>query len=153
LANLFVDSSALAKRYTHEIGTVWVRSWTKSSAGNLIIIGELALVEVFSVFARRAYDGDLTPNSAERFRRIFSAHIRDEYSVIGINGALLASAQTLVTHHIGLGLRALDAIQLACALRAQITLQQPVTFVSADVKLLNAAVAEGFKVDNPNQHP
>jgi hypothetical protein len=42
---------------------------------------------------------------------------------------------------------------LACALNAQATLQQPVTFVSADVKLLNAAVVEGFTIDNPNQHP
>lgn len=117
------------------------------------MIGELALVEIFSVFARREYDGDLTPNSAERFRNIFSAHVRDEYSVIGVNGTLIASAQILVTNHIALGLRSLDAIQLACALRAQTTLQQPITFVSADVKLLKAAISEGFTTDNPNNYP
>ena len=73
--------------------------------------------------------------------------------MIGINGELIASAQALVTQHVALGLRTLDAIQLACALRAQTTLQQPITFVSADVKLLNAAIAEGFATENPNNHP
>lgn len=152
MATFFVDTSALAKRYTNEIGSSWVRSWTKTSSANLLIIAELTLVEMFSVFARRDYDGEVTSNSAERLRRVFLVHVRDEYSVMGINGVLRASAQTLVTKHVALGLRTLDAVQLASALHAQTVLQQPVTFVSADKKLLKVADVEGFLTDDPNLH-
>ncbi|MEZ4672160.1 MAG: hypothetical protein R3E39_29995 [Anaerolineae bacterium] len=51
------------------------------------------------------------------------------------------------------GLRTLDSLQLACALQAQIVLGNPITFISADINLLTAADAEGFGVDNPNNHP
>lgn len=152
MTTFFVDTSALAKRYTNEIGSSWVRGWAKASYSNLIIIAELTLVEIFSVFARRGYVGDVTANSAERLRRVFLTHVRDEYSVISINGALLASSQVLVTKHVALGLRTLDAIQLASALRAQIVLQEPVTFISADKRLLKAAAVEGFLADDPNLH-
>jgi predicted nucleic acid-binding protein len=115
LAAFFVDSSALAKRYTNEAGTTWVRSWTRTSAGNLIVISELALVELFSTLARRQYTGDITPRTADRLRNVFLAHVRDDYSVIDINGSLIAVAQTLVTKHVALGLRTLDASSFARA--------------------------------------
>jgi predicted nucleic acid-binding protein len=153
LASFFVDTSALAKRYTSEIGTGWVRSWTRVSNGNTIIISDLALVEMFSVIARREYDGDMTASTAERFRRVFSLHVRDEYLVMRTSSAQLSVAQRLVTTHVGLGLRALDAIHLATALHIQTTLGQSLTFVSADKKLLATAIAEGFKTDDPNLHP
>jgi predicted nucleic acid-binding protein len=153
LALFFVDSSALAKRYTNEIGTRWVRSWISASAGNKIAISELALVEMFSVFARRAYEGDMTTSTAERFRNIFLLHVRSEYLVIRTKGAQLAAAQKLVTTHVALGLRSLDAIQLASALEAQIALGLPLTFVSADKKLRAAAATEGFKTEDPNLYP
>jgi uncharacterized protein len=153
LALFFVDSSALAKRYTNEIGTGWVRSWISASAGNKITISELALVEIFSVFARRAYEGDMTASTAERFRNVFLRHVGEEYLVIRTRGAQLAVAQKLVTTYVALGLRSLDAIQLASALEAQIVLGSPLTFVSADKKLRAAATAEGFKTEDPHLHP
>lgn len=54
-------------------------------------------------------------------------------------------------------LRADDALHLACtlAVREAIERQQlsVLVFVAADNALLAAAVAEGFPVDNPLQHP
>ncbi len=153
MANIFVDTSALAKRYTNEVGSQWIRTTLRSTSENLVIISELALVELFSVLARREHDGDIKASSTARLRNIFLAHVRDEYSPIRIDGVLIARAQDLVTKHVALGLRSLDAIQLACAQRAQTALQQPVIFISADAKLLNAAAAEGFTTDDPNHHP
>jgi hypothetical protein len=63
---------------------------------------------------------------------------------------ILYSARQLVRKY---PLRTLDAIQLACALRSSVVLKRAIVFVSADNNLLAAAVAEGFKIDNPNLHP
>jgi predicted nucleic acid-binding protein len=67
--------------------------------------------------------------------------------------SLLADAMLLARAH---GLRAYDAVQLAAALQASHIYQTgslgPVTLVSADQTLNNAAVAEGMDVDDPNRH-
>ena len=54
-------------------------------------------------------------------------------------------------------LRAYDAVQLASALRVQLDLAQteatPLTFLTADDRLIAIAQAEGLLTDNPNHHP
>jgi predicted nucleic acid-binding protein len=50
-------------------------------------------------------------------------------------------------------LRTLDAIQFACAQRAAKLLALPMIFVTSDSNLLSAAAAEGWTIDNPNNHP
>lgn len=71
---------------------------------------------------------------------------------IAVNGeCILCRYQCfLLDQHI---LRALDAIQLACAVYARDLLDEPMTVLSADNNLLLAAAAEGFGTDNPNNHP
>jgi predicted nucleic acid-binding protein len=49
--------------------------------------------------------------------------------MIALDEPVLASARNLASKH---ALRALDAIQLACALRAVALLSEPMTFVSGD---------------------
>ncbi|MDZ4766916.1 MAG: hypothetical protein SGI73_20445 [Chloroflexota bacterium] len=50
-------------------------------------------------------------------------------------------------------LRTLDALQLASALVATNFLPDAPIFISADLKLLAAASAEGLPTDDPNAHP
>ena len=76
--------------------------------------------------------------------------MRREYLVVNIDMSILSSAASLIDRHT---LRTLDAIQLACAVDAVKSLREPITFISADNNLLKVATAEGFTVDNPNQHP
>ena len=59
---------------------------------------------------------------------------------------------------IGVSTRTLDTIQLAAAdtVREQINKLTPLpkfTFVTADTKLLRAAIAYGLVVENPENHP
>jgi predicted nucleic acid-binding protein len=67
--------------------------------------------------------------------------------------AIVDSAGALLERH---PLRSYDAIHLATALAAQQSFQQrgltPLTFLSADDRLNEAASAEGLAVDNPNRH-
>jgi uncharacterized protein len=153
LAVYFADTSALAKRYLNEPGTRWVRGWIRQSASNSIIISELAMVEMFSLIARRELEGDITPSSAQRRRQAFLYHAANYYRVIRVTNQTFIQSRDLVTRHVALGLRTLDAIQLACAQTALNVIQLPIVFISADDKLLKSASAEGLTTDDPKLHP
>src|SRR2546421_104043 len=57
LRTLFIDTSALAKRYLSEVGSTWVRSVTAPAAGHVVIIAGVTVVEMFSLLARRGREG------------------------------------------------------------------------------------------------
>ncbi|MBN1285627.1 MAG: type II toxin-antitoxin system VapC family toxin [Anaerolineae bacterium] len=147
----FFDSSALAKVYVVETGSPWVKSLLHPAAGNTAIISELAVVELSSLFNRRRREGTLTRTQVRRLLDTVFTHIEvKKYLVIPLDSRVCALAHDLPNRH---PLRALDALQLASALQAAATLDAPVSFVSADNRLLTIAAAEGFTTDNPNAHP
>lgn len=150
----FFDSSALLKRYITEHGTVWVRSITSPSAGHTIIIAQITQVEICSGVARRRREGLVPPRTAQAIRLLLHRHVKREYMVIEVTVPIIQSAEDLLDTH---PLRAYDTIQLASALAANSRLTgavlMPLVFVSADVRLLTAAIAEGLTVDNPNAYP
>lgn len=146
----FVDTSAVAKRYIIETGSSWVLSWIEPPAGNVITVSKLTFVEMRSVLARRVREQLFTLTQANLLWTDFTAHISLEYLVVPLDDRVIRVAEQLVARHT---LRTLDAMQLACALEAQLLLSDPVTFISADNNLLVAATAEGLATDNPNLHP
>jgi hypothetical protein len=150
VSNFFVDSSALAKRYLSETGSTWVISWIEPAADNVVIVAELALVEIQSLLARHVRGGSLNITAADALRTDFLIHYRDDYLAILLETSIIQTAGHLVNQY---KLRSLDAVQLASASHAVQILGEPMTFVSADSNLLAAAIAEGFAVDNPNAHP
>jgi predicted nucleic acid-binding protein len=150
VTNFFVDTSALAKRYLKEPGSAWVLSWIEPPAGNITVISQLTLIEMFAVLARSQRTGLLTLAAASALQNDFLVHIEKEYLVIGLDDSVVLSARSLVLKH---PLRTLDAIQLASAMQAVLSLGEPITFISGDSNLLNAALAEGFTTDNPYSHP
>jgi uncharacterized protein len=76
------------------------------------------------------------------------------YVVLEITPALMAAPMLLARSH---GLRAYDAVQLSAALDIQRDHRQaglaPITLVSADQALNDAATAEGLAVEDPRAHP
>lgn len=150
MTTFFVDTSALAKRYLVESGAAWVRSWIGSSAKHEIVVAELARIEMLALLSRHRRYGSLSETITTRLQNTFLRHFRAQYLVVSLDRPILLSASRLVNRH---PLRTLDAIQLACALQAISELRVPVTFISADHNLPKAAAAEGFAVDNPNDHP
>jgi uncharacterized protein len=145
-----VDTSALAKRYLVEPGSAWVQTWINLTAGNYVVISELATIEFVSLLARHVRAGVLTPVNFTHLRNDFNAHVKMQYRIIPLKKRLLNRAKQLVAKH---PLRTLDAIQLASALVSAQTLNLTPTFISADRKLLATASAEGFPIDNPYDHP
>jgi predicted nucleic acid-binding protein len=151
MAIYFFDTSAIAKRYVFEVGTVWVRQLVRGAARNTVIISELTIVEFSSLLARARQRQAITTTEADRVRKAFLRHVSAlDYDCISLNRQLILRASRLTGR---LGLRSLDAIQLACAIYARTGIRQPFTFVAADQQLLQAAAAEGLLTDNPLAHP
>jgi predicted nucleic acid-binding protein len=77
-------------------------------------------------------------------------HVKSEYLALPLDDPVLVRARDLVTRY---PVRTLDAIQLASALEASITLGESMTFISGDNTLLSTAAVLGFTTDNPYAHP
>lgn len=150
MSHYFLDTSALAKRYLLEVGSAWTLSWILPDRGNSIIGSTLTSVTLFSLISRQEREGRFTPTVASLIRLNFLFHVGHQYVTIGYDNQVLNLARSLIVQH---PLRALDAIQLACAIQAQKLLMVSMTCVSNDHNLLSAAALEGFATDNPNLHP
>ena len=154
MADYFFDTSALIKRHVRETGSAWVRSLVQAKAGHALYIARITAVEVTSAITRRQHPGDLTPAQAGAMLGHFRRHLTQRYRVIELTPALFADAMSAAHKH---RLRAYDAVQLAVALdvhrRQQDAGLAPVTLISADQALNDAATAEGLTVDDPRSHP
>lgn len=153
---VFLDTSALAKRYVFEAGSAWIHSLCDPSTGHLLFIGQITSVELTSALYRKTRDpgAHFSVSHADGLLAIFGRQLRHRaYHQVRITRAALKHATLLCRLY---PLRAYDAIQLASALvvRADALASGagPVLFVSADATLLSAAASEGLLVDNPLSH-
>ncbi|HEY4690129.1 MAG TPA: type II toxin-antitoxin system VapC family toxin [Anaerolineae bacterium] len=154
MADYYVDSSVLVKRHVDEAGSAWFRALADPAAGNLIITTRISAIEVYSALNRRLREARLDPADYNQIADDFGALCATEYELIELTPSLIARTRAVLERH---PLRAYDAIQLASALVAGEALAQaglpPLTFLSADDRLLNAAQAYGLMTDNPNRYP
>jgi uncharacterized protein len=154
VAVYFFDSSGLVKRHVDETGSVWVRALTRVKAGHTLYIARITPVEITSAITRRQRGGHLSAAQAGAMLGHFRRHLTHRYSILELTPVLAAEAMLLARAH---GLRAYDAVQLAAALEVHRIYQTgglgPVTLISADQPLNDAAIAEGMAVDDPRSHP
>jgi uncharacterized protein len=151
---LFLDSSALVKRYVDEVGSDWVRSITAPQANQRLFIARITWVEVLAAFARLRREGVLSLENVTAVTQTFRYDFDTQYQLIELDQSLAQLAGMLAQKH---PLRAYDSVQLASAVKLQPILAQfPnafLTFVTGDRRLLAIAQAEGLYTDNPNDHP
>ncbi|MHB1556848.1 MAG: type II toxin-antitoxin system VapC family toxin [Isosphaeraceae bacterium] len=154
MADYFFDSSALVKRHVEEPGSKWVRSLIRASATYRIYIARITPVEVLAVITRRQHGGDLSAAQAGAMLSHFLRHLDQRYRIIDLTPAIFADAMLKARKR---RLRAYDAVQLAAALELRRQHHAaglaPVTLISADQALNDAAIAEGLTVDDPRSHP
>jgi predicted nucleic acid-binding protein len=134
----FADSSVLVKRYLEEPGSSDVLG------RGLLVVAALARVEVVSAFWRRARNRELTADEAGLLAADFETDWQDPsgpYALTDITAAVLEQGARAVRVH---GLRAYDAVQLACAMTARGAAPEVDTFLCADRDLADAARREGF---------
>jgi len=148
---LFCDTSALAKRYVAEVGSLWMEQLLAPEAGNDVVISRITVVELKSALARRERGGSLTLENATIALQRLWLHCAHDYLIVRLQDSHYAKAELLATQY---GLRAYDAMQLAVGVAVQLQFKpQGYLFVSADDELNKAASAEGLTVENPNHHP
>lgn len=151
---LYLDTSALAKRYLTESGWTWIQSLIDSSAGNTILAAEITRVEVAAALSarHRATDG-ISQTERDNAVRLLVHHCNIEYMMIPVDTTVLDRALTLTQNH---RLRGYDAVQLATALvvnEQYLAAELPaLTFVTADADLVAAGDAEGLVTDDPNRY-
>ena len=154
MAVYFVETSALAKRYIAEMGSVWLRALLDPSTGCSIYVVRVTAVEIIAAITRRERGGTLAPADTAAARQAFGGDFATAYQVIEVTPALANRAMLLAEQH---GLRGYDAIQLAAGLEVHVRYLAAglpaVTFISAHTELNAAAMAEGLIIEDPNTHP
>lgn len=142
MALFLFDTSALVKRYHVEMGSDKVGE-IFDNPDNVLIISELVLVEMTSALQRKLNQGEIAASAMENALAQFAHDVLSELIVAELTSELVRRARRLVLEH---DLRTLDALQLSSALEFQ-TLKP--TFVCADAKLRDAALATGMSVFDP----
>lgn len=154
MAHYYADSSALVKRHVREIGTAWFQQLANPTSGNVIVTARISLVEVYSAFNRRVRENQIVSTDYTKLAADFAACCEVEYQLVELTPMVVNRSRQLLERH---PLRGYDAIQLATALLTQSTLianaLSPLTFLTADERLLAVAQVEGLLTDNPIAHP
>lgn len=136
---LYLDSSALVKRYVAEDGTDLVQAAIRQDP--YVATSLISAVEVRAALAAAARAGRISGTNGlgrlvTTFRQDWQHHI-----VVGVDPALVDSAGELAERH---ALRGYDAVQLAAALVAAASAAGPIGFGTFDAALRRAAAAEGL---------
>lgn len=154
VTSYFLDTSALLKRYTWEVGSAWVNQVTTPTSGIALLLSEITMAELAAALAalHRAPKG-ITQQQRDETLSLFLGHCQTEYHLIGTNRHVVERAVALTQAH---KLRGCDALQLAAALVANDALvaagSLSLIFVAADYELLAAAREAGFSTENPTAH-
>ncbi len=143
---LYLDTSALVKRYVAEAGSDLVaQAIAASASAGISVIGR---AEMAAALAKAVRMNVLTAQDGDAALRAF----RDEWPRlvrVQAGESLISQADTLAWN---LGLRGYDAVHLASALFWQDALGEEVTFAAFDRRLWEAASLRGlvpFPADLP----
>lgn len=131
----YFDASALAKRYVREKGSVKVRRLLSSEVA---ATSRYSAVEIASALARRAREGAVSHEDRERTLAALQMDL-SAMLIVELTAAVVIRAQALLQRH---PLRAGDAVQLASCLRLRDELEDDVSLVAFDERLVAAARKE-----------
>jgi hypothetical protein len=134
--NLFLDSSALAKRYVQEPGSDRLEEILSSAAS--LGISVICVSEVVSALCRRRRERKLSPRDYAKAKQGLFEDIGDA-SMVNVTDEIVARAVELLERW---PLRSSDALHIASAAEWSADL-----FVSADAKQCAAARGYGLQVE------
>jgi predicted nucleic acid-binding protein len=133
---LYLDASALVKRYVAEPGSAEVDNITAEA--EIVGTAIISRAEVAAALARAGRVGALSPDDASISLQDFRNEWLDLVRV-QITEMVVSRADTLAWKH---GLRGYDSVHLAAALVWQEAMGAPVTMGTFDRQLWNAAQQE-----------
>ncbi len=154
---LYVDSSALIKRYIREPGSdALKRRLNEASLHHPgVFISVVGYAEILATFARRLRENPQLKTQTELLREQFRDDWLFELTQVELAEGVLEFIDGLVERH---PLKGADAIHLASALWMRDALRlgkhfgpisRSLTFATSDKQLKNAALSEGLEVFDP----
>lgn len=148
----YFDASALAKRYTDEIGSDKIDFFFDNVPLERLSCLTLGAIEVFWICVRKRNDNRITSHQFERA----TTHLRHEvinnqsgFKTISVPDSLVWDSIRLIETH---SLNSVDAMVLRSALDTATELRSTgdrLVLVASDQRLLRAASAEGLQAFNP----
>jgi predicted nucleic acid-binding protein len=153
MAVYFLDSSALAKRYIAEIGSVWVGNIMRPAGGNRVHILRITGAEVMAAIARRTRGGSLGQAEAELASRQLRADFIAALRISEVSAQVFAGAMDLAWRR---GSRGYDAVRLSAAIELNREYREAgiaMTMLRSDVQFNAAAAAESITVDGSQSPP
>lgn len=144
---VYLDASALIKRYVDEDGTELVDELIVPE-GPTIFVSWIAVIEALSNMERMVVDGRLTASEANDAARLLTTEMNTSHVLTCIVGPQTAERARQILRRSYQ--TPADSLHLATAVRLQ---EQhgwlPLVFVSSDERLVKAAQAEMLYVFNP----
>lgn len=128
----YFDTSALAKRYLKEAGSVVVK---RALQRYRILSSSVTALEMLSALERRRTTGELADRDALAIRTRMQKD-RAYWELVEVGPLVLAEAEAVIQKT---GLRTLDALHVASALVVQQTSGLTLPFITADAKQREAA--------------
>lgn len=148
----YFDASALAKRYTDEVGSDKIDFFFDNVPLERLSCLTIGAMEVFWICVRKRNDGRITSHQFERA----TTHLRHEvinsqsnFKTISVPDSLVWESMDLIETH---SLNSVDAMVLRSALDIGTRLRNiddTLVLVASDQRLLRAARTEGLQVFNP----
>jgi uncharacterized protein len=130
---LYLDASALVKRYIAENSSEQVNAWIGTA--EMVVTSLITRVEVAAAITRAQRMKIIAPEQADAALRLFRSEW-ESLQRLPISETTIIRGDILACEH---NLRGYDAMHLACALIWQETLGLPVTIVTFDGQLVQAA--------------
>ncbi|MDX2030790.1 MAG: type II toxin-antitoxin system VapC family toxin [Blastocatellia bacterium] len=148
---LYLDASALAKRYTLETGTPIINYLFEGSGSTRFVVLSVGIAEVAAILVRKRNAKVIPVALYSQAIVNFSAEIlsQPELRVIPATAAMATDSIVLIGRH---SINATDAILLCSALELAESFRSradDLILVASDLRLLRAAEAEGLAVFNP----
>lgn len=148
----YFDASALAKRYTDEVGSDKIDFFFDNVPLERLLCLTLGAIEVFWICVRKRNDSRITSHQFERA----TTHLRHEvinnqlgFKTIMVPDSLVWDSIRLIETH---SLNSVDAMVLRSALDMAMELRSTgdtLVLVASDQRLLRAARTEGLQIFNP----
>jgi predicted nucleic acid-binding protein len=136
--NLYLDTSALIKRYVNETGSAEVWEWIRSADDKATVL--ITRAEMSAALYRLLGMKYLSQEDHASALVVFRADWMN-FHRLPVTESLVARADALACEH---NLRGYDAVHLAAALNWQDLIDLPVTLVTYDKELANTAQALGM---------
>lgn len=142
---IYLDTSALVKKYVFEAGTEEVRALLKKEDN--VITSKLTFAEVCASFARKQREGNMGKGV---YDRVWESFLNDweGFTLVELKEEIFPLIHKLTQTH---SLRAADAVHLSSALWVGNEIGQPLIFIASDGLLLRSAANEGLEVMNPGK--